>query len=317
VTTDSNFTVGTLNINVADGTVAVSNSIGATGTTNVFADDGVTSSGAGVINGDIVVLDTNASLGVDAANRLQINANTFQVEGQNVFVNNTNTLASTLNASSATNTLDVSTAGDLVSGGDYSAQVVALATGGAFDLTSTINGTTSVSLTTDGDLTNITGTLNTPTLLLNSVSGNVGTDANNPFLVAANVSSIGGSAGNGFFVSSASTAGVNFVAITAAGDINLTANGGLNLTQNITSTGGASLSPRLKTLSTSQMASQSWLTTRSTSRCLVQRRNAIASFSEMVLQFSPTPRLQVSETSTSYSAHHSHQVARRLHLRSS
>lgn len=239
VTTDSNFTVGTLNINVADGTVAVSNSIGATGTTNVFADDGVTSSGAGVINGDIVVLDTNASLGVDAANRLQINANTFQVEGQNVFVNNTNTLASTLNASSATNTLDVSTAGDLVSGGDYSAQVVALATGGAFDLTSTINGTTSVSLTTDGDLTNITGTLNTPTLLLNSVSGNVGTDANNPFLVAANVSSIGGSAGNGFFVSSASTAGVNFVAITAAGDINLTANGGLNLTQNITSTGGA------------------------------------------------------------------------------
>ncbi|MBX3148659.1 hypothetical protein KF728_00780 [Candidatus Obscuribacterales bacterium] len=239
VTTDSNFSVGTLNINVADGTVAVSNSIGATGTTNVFADDGVTSSGAGVINGDIVVLDTNASLGVDAANRLQINANTFQVEGQNVFVNNTNTLASTLNASSATNTLDVSTAGDLVSGGDYSAQVVALATGGAFDLTSRINGTTSVSLTTDGDLTNITGTLNTPTLLLNSVSGNVGTDANNPFLVAANVSSIGGSAGNGFFVSSASTAGVNFVAITAAGDINLTANGGLNLTQNITSTGGA------------------------------------------------------------------------------
>ncbi len=239
VTTDSDFTVGTLSINVADGTVAVSNSIGATGTSNVFADDGVTSSGAGVINGDIVVLDTNASLGVDAANRLQINANTFQVEGQNVFVNNTNTLASTLNASSATNTLDVSTAGDLVSGGDYSAQVVALATGGAFDLTSTINGTTSVSLTTDGDLTNITGTLNTPTLLLNSVSGNVGTDANNPFLVAANVSSIGGSAGNGFFVSSASTAGVNFVAITAAGDINLTANGGLNLTQNITSTGGA------------------------------------------------------------------------------
>jgi len=239
VTTDSDFTVGTLNINVADGTVAVSNSIGATGTSNVFADDGVTSSGAGVINGDIVVLDTNASLGVDAANRLQINANTFQVEGQNVFVNNTNALASTLNASSATNTLDVSTVGDLVSGGDYSAQIVALATGGAFDLTSTINGTTSVSLTTDGDLTNITGTLNTPTLLLNSVSGNVGTDANNPFLVAANVSSIGGSAGNGFFVSSASTAGVNFVGITAGGDINLTANGGLNLTQDITSTGGA------------------------------------------------------------------------------
>lgn len=239
VTTNSDFTVDDLTVNVANGTFAVSNSIGATGTTNVFADDGVTSSGTGVINGDVVILDTNAALGVDASNKLQINANTFQVSGQNVFVNNNNVAASTLNASSAVGTLDLSTVGDLVSGGDYSAAVVALSTGGAFDLTSTINGTTSVSLTTDGDLTNITGTLNTPTLLLNSVSGNVGTDANNPFLVAANVTSIGGTAGGGFFVTSAATGGVNFVAITAGDDISLKANGGLNLTQNITSTGGA------------------------------------------------------------------------------
>ncbi|MBX3148658.1 S-layer family protein [Candidatus Obscuribacterales bacterium] len=239
VTTSSNFTVDDLTVNVANGTFAVSNSIGATGTTTVFADDGVTSSATGVINGDLVALDTNAALGVDASDKLQINANTFQVSGQNVFVNNNNVAASTLNASSAVGTLDVSTVGDLVSGGDYSAAVVALSTGGAFDLTSTINGTTSVSLTTDGDLTNITGTLNTPTLLLNSISGNVGTDANNPFLVAANVTSIGGTAGAGFFVTSAATGGVNFVAITAGDDISLKANGGLNLTQNITSTGGA------------------------------------------------------------------------------
>ncbi len=239
VTTNSDFTVDDLTVNVANGTFAVSNSIGATGTTNVFADDGVTSSGTGVINGDAVTLDTNAALGVDASDKLQINANTFQVSGQNVFVNNNNVAASTLNASSVVGTLDVSTVGDLVSGGDYSAAVVALSTGGAFDLTSTINGSTSVSLTTDGDLTNITGTLNTPTLLLNSVSGNVGTDANNPFLVAANVTSIGGTAGGGFFVTSAATGGVNFVAITAGDDISLKANGGLNLTQNITSTGGA------------------------------------------------------------------------------
>ena len=239
VTTDSDFTVGTLSLNLVNGAVTVSNSIGATGTTTVSADDEITTTGSGVINGATVLLDTNANLGVDAANRLQINATTFQVSADNAFVNDQNTAASTLNASTAIGTLDVSTAGDLVSGGNYSAAVVALATGGAFDLTSTISGTTSVSLTTDGDLTNITGTLNTPTLLLNSVNGNVGTDASNPFLVAANVTSIGGTAGDGFFVSSAATGGVNFVGITAGGDIDLKANGGLSLTQDITSTNGA------------------------------------------------------------------------------
>jgi filamentous hemagglutinin len=239
VTTGSDFAVDDLTINVVNGTLAVSNIVAANNTATIFADDGVTSTGAGVIAGATVLLDTNADLGVDASNKLQINANTFQIDAQDAFVNNINTAAATLNASTATGTLDVSTAGDLVSGGNYSAQVVALATGGAFDLTSTITGTTSVSLTTDGDLTNITGTLTTPTLLLNSVNGNVGTDANNPFLVAANVTSIGGSAGDGFFVTSAATDGVSFVGISTVGDISLKANGGLNLTQNITSTAGA------------------------------------------------------------------------------
>jgi hypothetical protein len=239
ITTASNFVIDDLTIGVVNGTIAVSNVISANNVADLFADDGITSTGLGVIGGATVILESNVDLGVDAANRLQINATTFQVDAQDAFVNNVNTSAATLNASIATGTLDVSTAGDLVSGGNYSAQVVALATGGAFNVTNTINGTTSISLTTDGDLTNVAGTLNTPTLLLNSVNGNVGTSAAAPFLVAANVASIGGSAGDGFFVTSAATDGVNFVAINAVGDISLKAGGDLNLTQNITSTNGA------------------------------------------------------------------------------
>jgi len=242
VTTGNDWNVDNLSINVTNGTVAISNAVGATTSTTVFADDGMTSSGAGVLAGGTTTLTSNGNIGTDALNKFQIDATTFAVDGANVFVHNQNTGAATLNASTADAALDVSTAGDLATGGNISAVTLALSTGGAFSVNNTLTGTTSVSLTADGNLTNVGGTLTTPTLLLNSVNGNVGTDVNNPFVVAANVTQIGGSAlgtGGGFFVRSSSTAGVNFVQVDTDGDILLAADGGLTIADDITSDNGA------------------------------------------------------------------------------
>ncbi len=202
---------------------------------------------AGTVTGDVVTLTSSSDIGVDAANRFTVNANT--VTGTAVgdaFIRNTNTAASTLGAITVATggTIDAYFTGDLATGAQ-TAGVIELRTDGAFNVTGVLNGSTSIGLTSGTDLTNTqvaAANLVTPLLTLrtsnNADIGSTGT----AFQVGAGVGEIridtATNGGDSAFVTSLATGGVNLGASTATNDLFFSANGPLTVIGNVTNVDG-------------------------------------------------------------------------------
>lgn len=202
---------------------------------------------AGTVTGDVVTLTSSSDIGVDAANRFTVNANT--VTGTAVgdaFIRNTNTAASTLGAITVATggTIDAYFTGDLATGAK-TAGVIELRTDGAFNVTGVLNGSTSIGLTSGTDLTNTqvaAANLVTPLLTLrtsnNADIGSTGT----AFQVGAGTGEIridtATNGGDSAYVTSLATGGVNLGASTATNDLFFSANGPLTVIGNVTNVDG-------------------------------------------------------------------------------
>lgn len=202
---------------------------------------------AGTVTGDVVTLTSSSDIGVDAANRFTVNANT--VTGTAVgdaFIRNTNTAASTLGAITVATggTIDAYFTGDLATGAK-TAGVIELRTDGAFNVTGVLNGSTSIGLTSGTDLTNTqvaAANLVTPLLTLrtsnNADIGSTGT----AFQVGAGTGEIridtATNGGDSAYVTSLATGGVNLGASIATNDLFFSANGPLTVIGNVTNVDG-------------------------------------------------------------------------------
>jgi len=242
--TNFNFTVNDLTLTATNGLISVTNDIIATNSATLTGFDGMTTSAGGSVTTNNAVLSSTNTIGTSAASRFDIVANSMRVAAAaNAFVNNTLGGAVTLGNSTATQTLDLVSTGNLVGAGTVNAANVVLATGGQFALTGAISGTTSVTLRADGNILNadVTGAITTPTLTLTSVNGSVGVDENTRFVVGAGVANISGNAlspTGSVFINSDRTNGVNFLASSAGNDLFLSADGALTITGNLNSDNG-------------------------------------------------------------------------------
>ncbi|MBX9671738.1 MAG: hypothetical protein K2X93_29385, partial [Candidatus Obscuribacterales bacterium] len=217
--------------------------INATGATVTLSGD-LTLPPTGVVTADTVEFNTIGGIGASNTNRLFVNANTiFGSAGDSAFINNTNAGVTTLGAFTAGGTFDLTVGGDIEVTGAQQAQTLAYSTGltGGFSSTAALQGTTSLVIITNQDLTNAEVAANlfvTPLLVILTGNGaDIGNGAATPLQVAANVGQIrintsvlgGGSAS---LESLATT--VNLGLTTVAGDFNFHSNGSLNVIDSVT-----------------------------------------------------------------------------------
>ncbi|MBX3074550.1 hypothetical protein KF913_11515 [Candidatus Obscuribacterales bacterium] len=252
--TNGSLTLGAL----VNGTTSVSlrsfNSI-----TNLNAPTAFVTTGAG---GTVNLTSDNGDIGVGPTSRFVIDADNLTANAANgsVYIHDTDSLNLGAGSSSAANNFDLTAAQDISNTGTVSANNVSLrAIAGTLTLGALINGTTSVSLRSGGDITDA-AVVNVVSdqINLTSDNGNIGTNVNplnidalnltanafngNVFINDANNVTIGGGTSNALNTFSV-TAGSNLSTtgtITAA-DVVLTASTG-SLFINALITGGNSIS---------------------------------------------------------------------------
>jgi len=185
----SNSAAGTIGADVVAlrstaSTVALGGAVTGATSASVRAATGMTTTGAGIVQGNNVSLTADANdIGTNAGSRFQVDANNLTANatgaGGDAFINDANavTIAGANNIAGEYNLTagsDISSTGTLTAGTN-----VVLNAGGSFGLGGTIIGNTSISLTSVGSITNtnLTGTLTTPQLNLTSTGGTIGSSA--------------------------------------------------------------------------------------------------------------------------------------------
>ncbi|MBK8191162.1 MAG: filamentous hemagglutinin N-terminal domain-containing protein [Vampirovibrionales bacterium] len=216
-------------ITQSNGDITLHDNLTATNNLTLTLDGtGVLTQSAGVLSAQTLSLDTHTSVG-SALDRLDTNISnlsaTIQGPAHHLFLAEANNLS--INASSASGTLDITAAGDITTAGDISADATTLASSdpdGDIALNHNVTGTTSLTITASGtgDITQSAGVLNAGTLALSSTSGDIGTAGN---AIDSNATAASLNTSGDAFLSEANNLTINASAvggtleISAAGDI--------------------------------------------------------------------------------------------------
>jgi hypothetical protein len=238
---------GTFTAGANNGQTIAFNSITSSGAGDVTLTGNLNSAAPGTATGDVVTLNSSDDIGVSAANRFAVNANT--VTGSAVgdaFIRNLNAGAATLGTVTVATggRLDAFFTGNLTSGAQ-TAGVIELRSDGTLGVTGALTGTTSIGLSAGATLTNAqvaAANLVTPLLTLRtSNNANIGVSGTE-FQVGAGVGEIRidtvTNGGDSAFVRSLATAGVNLGLSQTTNDLTFLSDGPLTVIDNVTALEG-------------------------------------------------------------------------------